>query len=109
MRLILSHNLEVLEGMDISGSSIPQLIMGGHTHNGHMGVISDLSFSSESDAVRRLMAFVLLGYRSPLVAGVKNMASNIFASVSPGVGENENRPRYNSPRGLPVFILEKKI
>ncbi len=108
MQLVLSHNLEVLQHIDLPESQIPQIIMGGHTHNGHMGLISDPSFSDESDIVRRLMAFVLLGYRSPLVAGVKAVTNNIFASVSPGVGENENRPRYNSPRGLPVFILKKK-
>ncbi len=54
------------------------------------------------------MAYVLLGYRFPLVAGVKKIADNIIVSVSPGVGENENRPRYNSPRGLPVFELQQK-
>ena len=81
--------------------------MGGHTHNGHIGLISDTSFADESDALRRFMAFMLLGYRFPLVAGVKTLVPNIVASVSAGVGENENRPRWNSPRGLPVFVLKK--
>lgn len=107
-RLILSHNLEVLQHSDIPENEIPHIIMGGHTHNGHLWLISDASFSDESDPLRRLMAYALLGYRFPLVAGVKKIANNIFASVSPGVWENENRPRYNSPRGLPVFELRRK-
>lgn len=88
-------------------SHIPQFIMGGHTHNGHIGLASDPSFSHVSDIVRRFMARMLLGYRSSLISGVNNVRDNSFAWVSSGVGENEDRLRFNSPRNLLVIELKK--
>lgn len=110
LRLILSHNLAVMTGLELPDNPIPQLIMSGHAHSGHIGVVSDPSFSDTSDYVRRLMARILLGYDHPLVSGVQRLdkKKNVFASVSPGAGENEKRPRLNSPRGLSVFTLMPK-
>lgn len=56
LRIILTHNPEVLTDMTLPQSEIPQIIMGGHTHAGHCGFISDPSFSDRSDMVQRLMA-----------------------------------------------------
>lgn len=110
LRLILSHNLAVMTELEIPEDNTTQLIMSGHAHSGHIGLVSDPSFSDTSDYVRRLMAQILLGYDHPLVSGVKRLDTNknVFASVSPGAGENEKRPRLNSSRGLSVFTLMPK-